>query len=301
MISRRPLPLLLSALLCLLAFPALGEEDISRMNLLDDDRPLSVGDRLLYSVIEERDPPVVLFVNDRNEVDVPLIGMVSSDGLTSKSFAYKVKNLLEGDFFHRATVMVRHQNAENVRGRINLVGQVRQQGPLLLPADEVLTISSAILRAGGFLPGANRSQVSLLRNNDLGEETEQVVDVAAILETGDFDQDIILRPEDLIVVPKLAQAGGQVYIVGAVRAPGLYDLPNEANFTVSKAILRAGGFNKFANQRRVRLIRSDESLPEDEREIVVNVEDILERGNRENDPVVRANDIIRIEESWINF
>ncbi len=279
----------------------LADNSLSRMNLLDDERALSVGDRLIFSVVEEREDPIVLFVNDKSEVDVPLLGNISAEGHTSRSFAFKLKELLEVDFFHRATVLLHHQNAENIRGRVNLVGQIRQQGPLPLPADEVLSLSGAILRAGGFLPGANRTEVSLIRKNLAGEEIEQVVNVSAILETGDFDQDIILRPEDLVVVPKLAQAGGQVYIVGAVRAPGLYDLPDEENFTVSKAILRAGGFNKFANKKRVRLIRGDETLDPDEREIEVNVADILERGIRENDPVVFADDIIRVDESWINF
>ena len=53
--------------------------------------------------------------------------------------------------------------------------------------------------------------------------------------------------------------------------PRLYTIPNDKDFTVSKAVLMAGGFTKFADKRKVKLIRADLSLEDSEKTVIVNV------------------------------
>ena len=77
--------------------------------------------------------------------------------------------------------------------------------------------------------------------------------------------------------------------------------PQCAIFTVSKAILRAGGFSEYAEKRKVKLIRADASLPDKEKTVEVNVAEILEKGIRDFDPLVKPDDIIRVKEKWILF
>jgi protein involved in polysaccharide export with SLBB domain len=107
----------------------------SQMDLLNNIKNIQIGDRLVYQVLEERESAVQLFVNDRGQVDFPLIGYVDAVGKTCYVLAYEVKELLEVDFFHRATVLLRHQFADNSRGRINVVGRVARPGPINIPAD----------------------------------------------------------------------------------------------------------------------------------------------------------------------
>ena len=275
----------------------------SRMNLLDNENLLKVGDRLTYTVIEDREPARILLVNDRGQMDVPYIGKVQAQGKTCRDIAFELKKSLEVDFYHRATVLLEPYQAINSRGRLTMLGEVREQGPLLIPIDEILMVSSAILRAGGFSQAADRSRVTLIRKDPTSPEGQLKVeiDVGQMLVTGLFSGDMPVQPEDIILVPRLQQAGGQIYIVGAVNSPGLYTAPNEPNFTLSKAILLAGGFATFADKKNVKLIRADTSLPESERILKVNVTDILEKGIRDNDPLVSPNDIVRVEERWIVF
>lgn len=47
----------------------------------------------------------------------------------------------------------------------------------------------------------------------------------------------------------------KIYIDGYVRAPGPQDIPSDEVFTLSKAILRAGGFTEFADKKKVRVVR----------------------------------------------
>ncbi len=275
----------------------------SQMDLLDNERLLSVGDRVVYEVLEEREEPLVLFVDDLGKLRVPLLGNVPAAGKTPRALAYELKSQLEVDYFHQATVMLRYQYAQNSRGRVTVVGQVRAQGPQTIPADEVLTVSAVILRAGGVVQGGDPAKVTITRKDasDPQGERQIVLDVGRMFETGDFSADLPVQPDDLILVPRGAASGGQVYILGAVNSPGLYDISTERDFTLSKAILRAGGFTRFADKRRVKLIRADKSLPEEQRTVTVNVADILERGRRELDVPVRPDDIIRVEERAIVF
>ncbi len=273
------------------------------MSLLDNKRALDVGDRLSYMVVEDREPAHILFVNDRGEIDVPLLGLIHAAGNTSQNIAYEIKSKLEVDYYYQSTVILKQQTETNSRGRFILLGEVGRPGPQLIPVDEVLMVSDAILRAGGFLVAADKSKVTIIRKDpgDSNAEIRREVDVGKIFETGRFENDMTVEPNDLILIPRLEQAGGQFSIVGAVNSLGLYDLPPGRDFTVSKAILRAGGFTQYAEKRKVKLIRAKKSLTDEEKNIEVNVADILEKGIRDFDPLVKPDDIIRVKEKWILF
>lgn len=275
----------------------------NQMDLLEDSRPLAVGDRLLYSVVEERSLPVALFVNALGEVDVPLIGRVSAKGQTCRTLAMEIQKRLEVDFFHRATVLLQNQFAENTRGKVNVAGAVQYQGAYPIPADQIFTVSAAILRAGGLLPGADATKVVLIRRSGEGDgqEVRLTIDVAKIFASGDFENDLPVQAEDLVVVPRNEQTGGQVYILGAVNNPGLFNVPGGGSLTVSKAILLAGGLNRFARSREVKLIRPDPAQPEHTITRTIDVAEILEKGNRAADVEVQPNDIIRVEERMFAF
>src|SRR5262249_35793008 len=50
-------------------------------------------------------------------------------------------------------------------------------------------------------------------------------------------------------------SGRKVYVAGQVRHAGPQEFPAGESCTLSKAILRAGGFTEFADQKRVRVVR----------------------------------------------
>lgn len=175
------------------------------MEVLDDKRKICSGDRLSYRVVEERRPPVSLFVTDSGEVEVPLIGRIQATNKTCRQLAIDIKGPLEKDYFFKATVIIGLDFSSNrSRGRIYITGEVRGSGPMEIPADEVFTVSKALLRAGGFGEFANKRKVRLVRKKaDNSSETETtIVDVEEIIEKGRQDKDPVLNPDDMIVVPK---------------------------------------------------------------------------------------------------
>jgi polysaccharide biosynthesis/export protein len=172
------------------------------MEVLDDKRPLQVGDRLSMRVVEDRKAPISLFVTDSGEVEVPLIGRVPAKGKTCKQLAYAIKGPLEREYYYRATVIV-GLDFETLKspGRVYVTGQVRNQGVLAIPPDETFTVSRAIILAGGFADFANKRRVKLIRKN--GDKTETiVVDVELVMKKGRTDKDPVVEPDDTIIVPE---------------------------------------------------------------------------------------------------
>lgn len=280
-----------------------GSENL-HMDILDDQRALTIGDRLSYQVIEEREPPIIVFVNARGEVDIPLIDPLPATGKTLRALSYEIKSLLEVEYFHRATVVMQYPRVAASRGSIDIAGAVRNPNSYSLPSDQILTVSSAISLAGGMTVDSDGTNVALVRRSGENSqlETREVVNIREIMDSGKFDQDLTVQDGDLIIVPRSAQiAGGTIYVVGGVNSPGIMNVPPDNSLTVSKAILQSGGFNRFARKNAVKLISSDSSLSEEQRTQIIDVEAILKRGLRDQDPVVQPNDIIRVEERIIAF
>jgi protein involved in polysaccharide export with SLBB domain len=174
----------------------------SSMDVLDDTRPLTVGDKVSLRVVEEHKPLVEVYVTDSGDVEVPLIGRVKARGKTCKALAREIKTRLDKDYFYHCNVILGLETASTrARGRIYLNGPVKQQGVMDLPADEQLTLSRAIMRAGGFSEFANKKNVKVVRKEAAtGKDKTFVVDVGRILEKGKTEGDVVLLPEDVVIV-----------------------------------------------------------------------------------------------------
>lgn len=173
------------------------------MEVLDDSRPLSIGDAINLRIVEDGDPPVTLQIKDSGDLEVPYVGRVRAAGLTPRALAYAIKTELERDYYHNATVIVGLDTArQQSAGLFYLTGMVNSPGPQEIPTYEKLTVSKAILRAGGFSTFANQRKVKLTRGLPDGSTETRIVDVKEIIERGRLDLDIEIRPNDFIVVPE---------------------------------------------------------------------------------------------------
>ena len=178
------------------------------MNGLNDKRPLSIGDKLSFKVVEDEGSPRPVFVTDSGEIDVPYIGRVSVGTKTCKQFAYYVKRLLEKEYYYQATVIIGLDSAGgqtklSSRGKVYVMGQVRSSGPQEIPAEESYTVSKAIMRAGGFGPYADKKKVRLVRAGKTGMGSKPlIINCFDILEKGNRELDVEVAPEDIITVPE---------------------------------------------------------------------------------------------------
>jgi len=171
---------------------------------LDDKHKLAIGDRLSFRIEEDQEDPKPLTVTDSGDLELPYIGRFPAENKTCKQLAQEIKAALEKEYYYQATVIIAVEFMTKSRGKIYLVGPVRTPGPQDIPSDEVLTLSKAILRAGGFNDFADKRNVRVTRKGGVKEREKRtfVVDVGEIFEKGKVERDLALEPGDLILVPQ---------------------------------------------------------------------------------------------------
>jgi protein involved in polysaccharide export with SLBB domain len=168
----------------------------------DDKYKLRIGDKVRFQILEDRDLPCSLVVTDSGELDIPYIGPVTAVGKTSKGLIAELKVKLEKEFYHRATVVLRLDEANKLWGRIYVYGQVKTQGRIEIAMHENITAGKAILLAGGFGDFAKKTKVKVIRGGtDTAAKQTIELNMEDILEKGMIEKDVPLQPEDCVVVP----------------------------------------------------------------------------------------------------
>lgn len=186
-------------------------------DVLDNVIKLQPGDVVRYRVQEDKEEVKRLNITDGGEIEIPYLGHIRAQGKTCKELAAEVKNLLEQDFYKRATVNIAVETVvKKSLGRIWVFGAVAAPGAQEMPPDEPWTVSKAVLRAGPT-EFANKSKVKLKKgamvNNangivppveERGKKDEYIyIDVDQIFKKGRSEKDVPLEPGDLIIVDSL--------------------------------------------------------------------------------------------------
>ena len=197
---------------CIAAFPAWAAnatetnnpaaDAAKSMAALDERQKLGPGDRVTYRVVEDQDEPRSLTIADSGELEVPYYGLVQAAGKTSRQLAREIKTLLEQKLYYQATVVLAVElvNRTRTTGKVYVTGQVRNKGGFDIPSGDGLTVSKAILQAGGFSDFSDKRNVKLIRKS--AEETKTFeINVQEIWEKGRLEKDLLVQPNDLIVVP----------------------------------------------------------------------------------------------------
>jgi len=88
---------------------------------------------------------------------------------------------------------------------------------------------------------------------------------------------------------------GRIYVYGSVKVQGPQEIPPDESYTVSKAIIRAGGFGDFANKRKVKVTRKNG------KEFNIDLKRVIEEGHTEEDIVLVPDDQIYVPQRLINM
>ncbi len=88
---------------------------------------------------------------------------------------------------------------------------------------------------------------------------------------------------------------GRIYVYGSVKSQGPQEVPPDESYTVSKAVIRAGGFGDFANKRKVKVTRKDG------KDFTVDLKRVIEEGHTEEDVVLQPDDQIYVPQRLINM
>jgi len=88
---------------------------------------------------------------------------------------------------------------------------------------------------------------------------------------------------------------GKIYIYGSVKTQGPQEIPADESYTVSKAVIRAGGFGDFANKRKVKVTRKNG------KEFNIDLKRVIEEAHTEEDMVLQPDDQIYVPQRLINM
>ena len=226
---------------------------------------------------------------------MPRVGRILMAGKDLAGAEKAIKEALQVNQIKNATVMVERPSGGGVSGEsvIYLAGEFTQPGAWKIPHDLSPTIVTTILRSGGLTASADLTKVRLLRLVS-GEAQVEEVNVQAILNGAGLPSDVSLQPGDIVMVPPFANS---VYVTGNVMKPGALKLLPDDELTVYSAILRAGGFSRFANRSKVYVLRDAGNGVK--KRIPVSIKEIQNEGG--TDLILKSKDIVVVPERFFSF
>ena len=95
-------------------------------------------------------------------------------------------------------------------------------------------------------------------------------------------------------------SGRRVYVAGEVWRAGPQEIPAGEAWTVTKAIMKAGGFTDYGDKKKVRLVRGG-AKGQQGKTFTLNVVDIWEKGRMDLDLSVEPEDLIYVPARAVNF
>ncbi|MFW5996424.1 MAG: SLBB domain-containing protein [Verrucomicrobiota bacterium] len=273
------------------------------------DEPIRAGDSLRIVMREDTEVEYKGEVSAAGSVPIPYLGEFPITGLTPDEAEEELEKALKEDLYNKATVSV--TLLKKALGRIYVYGAVEEPGVVEIPDASGLTMLQLIVEIGGLTRWAEPADAFILRRGREGEEREKIdLNLETMFETAvpGSEEDVRLQANDTVCIP--GRSGGlfellsvedaEVYVVGEVQSEEslIYFSPGERR-TLFRAILKAGGFTKFAKTNAVRVI----SYPsEDEREEqVVDASAIVEEGELDEDVPINAGDMIIVPQKRVSF
>lgn len=171
---------------------------------------------------------------------------------------------------------------------VSVIGAVNK--PVTFHAEQPITLLEAVTRAGGFSEDAGSYLLLSSRAEGDGDQpvlTERIP-VSDILESAGATAGILLHGGEEIRVPE----AGKIYIVGNVKKPGTYRIPNDHETTVLKALALSEGLLPNATREAYIYRRAPDGS---KAEIPLNLRELMAR--KAEDVTLLRDDVLYIPES----
>ncbi len=258
-----------------------------------DDYRIGKEDVLAISVWLHPELERSATVNADGKIVFPPVGEIQADGLTAKELGVRIAERL-GSYLRQPTQVT--VTVSQFNSRVLFVnGAVARPGKYGF--ESLPGLVEVIGTAGGATPGADLSQVQIIRREGTARRT-LVADVAAAMRSESEAVLPELRPGDTIVVPAAltgagaaTSAGEVVAVLGEVQKPGLYGVGQGQD--ILQVISQAGGATPRANLRRVRVVGRTGGA---QTVFTVDVRNTIEHGAA-HPFVVRPGDVVVIDPS----
>jgi polysaccharide biosynthesis/export protein len=219
-------------------------------------------------------------------IEVPLIGKLEVQGLTAPEAARKLMDKLSKDIENpQISVLIKEFNSR----RVYVIGAVIKADHYPMPGAR--TLLQMLAEAGGLDPKSGKV-LYVFRNVPDGRNARLTVPLHDLQVKGDPRYNIWLLPGDIVNVPDREVV--KVSVLGAVKSPGIYELPIQDGPSLLKAIAMAGGLTPVASQKGLSLVRRDSAGRETITKI--DMKRILE--GKASDVPLAEGDVLLVKESF---
>lgn len=162
------------------------------------DYLIGPGDTLQIFVWQNPELSVSVPVRPDGRISTPLVPDMVAVGKTPTALATDLTSAL-GEFVRNPQVSVIVSNPVGSLGQVKVIGQVKTPGGIAYR--EGLRVLDAVLQVGGVSQFAAPNRAKLIRVEN-GKQSETRIRLGDLLEGGDLDQNVLLKPGDVIVVPQ---------------------------------------------------------------------------------------------------
>ena len=237
--------------------------------------------------------------------EVRILRWQAGGGMTRQIIKVDVQSMIETlDFGKdqflrpRDIIFVPMLGAGADRKEILALGAVGAPG--FHPYSEGLDIIRLVMRVGGVPREAVWSAARILRPDKTGNFQVIPVDLGRLFGAAEMQLNIPVFSGDIFFVPFAEQASrGQVYLLGEVAKPGAVPLTLDQENTLARVLMASGGLGKFANDSKVKILRS---APDGSKQtLVVDVSRILKTGIFDEDVPLQNGDVVIVPEKILGF
>ena len=208
-----------------------------------NDYVLGVGDSLRVLLYGIEDSEFNLVINRQGNINFPELGEISIAGMSFSEASEYLKTRVSRQMIGvEIGISVGRLRSINVfmSGEAEISGMYSVSG--------LSNVSQLLYVAGGI------TDIGSLRNIQIRRANEIIAtfDLYELLARGNAENDIRLQSGDVVFIPTIKKS---VYIDGAIRRPGKYELKDEE--VMSDLIDLAGGFSNRAYLKQVYIERYD--------------------------------------------
>ncbi|MEN8264148.1 MAG: polysaccharide biosynthesis/export family protein [Nitrospirota bacterium] len=248
-------------------------------NVYAKDYVIGDGDTLRISVWGNAELSIDATVRPDGKISIPAVGEIKASGLTSLELTDILKREIE-KMVKKPIITVIVTGMRNYR--IFVFGRGTSAGVhTLVRETSVLEFLSQL----GSLSNAD------LENSYLVRDRKKIkVNFFELYEKGDFSQDIVLQPNDMLFIPDIFEK--RISIVGAVETPT--SISYREGLTILDIILSSGGFTEFANKNNVEILRNNSKS--ERTRIPVRAKDLM-KGDLSKNIKIMPGDVIVVKES----
>jgi polysaccharide export outer membrane protein len=220
---------------------------------------LGTDDVLSISVYLHPELERTATIDAAGNITFPPVGQIKAVGLTPRQLGDRIADKLST--YLRQTTAVTVTVTQFLSHSLNVNGAVAKPGRYGF--EVIPSLVDVIAQAGGAVPGANLTQVQIVRRQGANQRTIYA-DVASALRTGDTSHLPPLEVGDTIILSggvgamEFSAAGNGVGVIGEVGKPGLYTV-GEGGQDLWSLLAVAGGITREGNLNNVRVITREGS------------------------------------------